>query len=218
MFPFICALFSQDEGQQLYGDRIDLIYHLVNFVVAIAIFFAYLKESFLEVQINTKKVLITAIVCAGAIVLLKAAIYLFTFLHHDPFWVDAAWGYLLTTESDMAFYSTALLETQPLWGTLCVVLLTPVTTSCLLYACVFAPVCNNRPWLAYILVTVAFLVIQLLKVFGLWAWDQQLSGFLIQFAIHLIACLSYQITDTIWTPIAVHSLSNLAISCFILLT
>ena len=212
LFPLMIALFSSDEGQVLFGDKMDLVYHLVNFIAAVATFLPYLKESFLEVQINTKKFLVTTMICAGAIVLFKLVICKLVYFIPDLLWVNAAFGCLLTTESDMAFYSVALLEAQPLLGLLCVTLLTPVTVSCLLYACVFAPVCNNRPWLAYILVSVAFLVIQLLKVFGLWSWEQQMANFCVLLPVHLIACLAYQITDTVWAPIAVHSLSNLGAS------
>ncbi len=211
-FPFVIALFSLDEGQLLYGDWIDLIYHLLNFLVVIAIFAPYLRESFLGVQLNTDKFLTTMVICTAAIILLKLSICTLTFFIPNPLWMNAAFGCLMTTESDVAFYSDALLATQPLLGTLCVILLTPFTTSCLIYACVFAPVCNRRPWLAYLLVAVALLAIQVLKVLGLWSWEQQLVNFAVQLAVHLIACLSYQITDTVWTPIAVHSLSNLGLS------
>lgn len=212
VFPFIVALFSQDAGQSLFGDKMDLIYHLINFIVAVAIFLPYLKDSFLGVQLHTKKYLLTVVACAGAIVLLKLILCKLAYFLPSPLWINAAFGCLLTTESDLAFYSVTLLDAQPLLGTLCVVLLTPVTVSCLLYACVFAPVCNNRPWLAYILVVLASLVMHLLKIFGMWSWEQQMANFLVLLPVHLIACLSYHITDTVWAPIAVLSISNLGAS------
>ena len=39
-----------------------------------------------------------------------------------------------------------------------------------------------------------------------------MANFCVLLPVHLIACLSYQITDTVWAPIAVHSLSNLGAS------
>ena len=217
VFPFIMVLFSQDEGQALYGAWLDIGYHLFNFVVVIAFFFRYLRESFLMVQVDTKKFLKTVAIGTVAVVALKTLICVLFISSTNEVYANAAWGHLVTTELDLAYYSTALLGAQPLWGTLCLVLLSPVVTSCLLYACVFAPICNNRPWLAYVVMTVAFLIIQLMMIFCLWSADAQIAGFVVQIPIHLIACWTYQRTDTIWTPVAVHTLSNLLLSLLAML-
>ena len=217
LFPFMIALFSSDEGQLLFGDKLDFIYHLVNFIAAVAIFLPYLKESFFEVQLNVKTFFKTVAACAAGIVLLKLTLCTLAFLSRNLLWIETAFGCLLTTESDLAHYSLSLMELHPLWATLCFVLLTPVTVSCLLYAGIFAPVCNHRPWLAYLLVTVGFLILQLLKVLSVWSLHQELVIFFTQFAVHLIACLAYQLTDTVWAPIATHSLANLTLSLLYLL-
>lgn len=212
LFPFMIALFSQDSGQVLYGAWLDMGYHLINFIVVIICFLPYLRESFLNVQLYLKKIFKTVALGVVVVVAIKILMCILFVSSSNELFANAAFGHLLTTESDLAYFSTALIEAQPLWGTLCVVLLTPVVTSCLLYACTFAPICNNRPWLAYIIMTGAFLLIQLIKIFSLWSGDEQLAGFWVQIPIHLLVCWTYQYTDTIWTPIAIHSISNLLLS------
>ena len=87
--------------------------------------------------------------------------------------------------------------------------MTPLTVSCLLYGCVFAPMCVKKPWLAYV-VTIVLALAQKLMIFACFhSYEEQIALFWLQLPMHLIACWSYQKTDTIWTPIAVHMIANL---------
>lgn len=208
VFPFVGFMFATDESQQLYGAWIDIAYHLFNFVVAGCIFLPYLKESFLQVQVYTKLFWATVVICTAAVVVFKMVVFGIAYFSLSELFFNSAFGTLLTSEMDMEFLSTALALEQPVWGTLTLVLACPVTISCLFYGCVFAPICNNRPWLGYIVMTGILLLLRGVMVFCFWSSDQQIAIFLITLPVHLIACLSYHIADTIWAPIAVHSFSN----------
>lgn len=156
-----------------------------------------------------KQVLTTAALCATVIVLLKLVILVVSVFCRNEMLTEVSFGLLLTTEADLLYFSTALMAAQPLYGTLCLVLLTPITVSCLFYASLFAPVCTSRPRLAYPVIAIAPVLAHLLLVFSLWSMPQQMTIFVLQIPVHLIACWSYQKTDTIWTLILTHMLSNM---------
>lgn len=212
LFPYMGVLFAQDESQQLYGAWIDIVYHLCNFAAAILIFFPYLKESTLNVQVYKKLFWATVGICTAAVVVLKIAVFAISYLFGSDLFFEMAYGTLLTTEMDMELLSTALLVEQPVWATLVLALACPFTVSCLLYGCVFSPVAYNRPWLGYVIMAVVLLLLRLLMIFCRWSGDQQLLAFLLTLPVHMLACLAYHITDTVWAPIAIHIFSNSAIA------
>ena len=211
--PLLSGLGLTDAGNEIW---IELGYHAVNFVVIFLTFFTYLKDAFFALWLKPKKVFGTAAICALIIVLLKIVIFLLASFSGNQLFAEAAFGTLLTTEMDLMYFSTALMVEQPLYTMLFVVLLTPITTSCLFYGSVFAPVCTSRPKLAYVLAALTPAVAHLLIVFCMWPMSQQMAIYLIQIPVHLIACWSYQKTDTIWTPILTHMLSNLVLALLML--
>lgn len=211
-FPAILTLATGSAQGEEYIVWIEIGYHIINFVVIILFFFPYLKDSFLILQINTKEVLCTAGLCAVIIVVLKVMILFLSLYCGNGLYSDAAFGSFHTSETDLLLFSTVVVGSQPLWGTLCFVLLAPITTSCLLYASIFAPMCERKPWLAYLLMAFMCLIKHLLMSFCLWPIEQEMAIFLVTLPVHLIACWSYQKTDTVWTPIVVHTLSNLTMS------
>lgn len=211
-FPLVGMMFAQDASQELYGAWIDIFYHLCNFVITILIFRRYLADSFLNVQVYTKVFWSTVGICTAAVVVLKVVIFGAAYLSQNTLFLNTAFGTLLTSELDLEFFSTALVLEQPIWGTLVLVLVCPFTISCLLYGCIFAPICNNRPRLAYVVMTGILLLIHAVSIFCHWSSDEQIMMFLISLPVHLIACLSYHIADTVWAPIAVHTFSNLILT------
>ena len=216
VFPAIISLSTITSRGQDYEIWFEIGYHLLNFILVIFFFFPYLRDAFLLVQVNTKEVLGTAAVCASLIVVLKLVAWIVAVLSGSTLIAQAAFGSLLTTETDLLFYSTAVLCEQPLWGTLCLGILAPITTCCLLYASVFAPICTTRPWLAYLVMTALFLLMRLTMALCLWPMEEELAIFLVQLPVHLIACWAYEKTDTVWTPILIHILVNLAMALIVL--
>lgn len=210
LLPSLISLSAVGAVGLSHEDWVEIAYHLVNFIFVLIFFFPYLKESFLMVQLYPKDVFGTAAACAVVIVVLKLATWILCAVSGNAVFAEAAFGSLVTTEADLLYYSTALIGTQPIWGTLCLVFLVPFTITCLFYASVFAPICTTRPWLAYLLIAVLPVLPRLSLVFCLWPLQQEMAIYLLQLPIHLIACWSYQKTDTVWTPIATLVFSNLA--------
>lgn len=219
VFPALITLMIMPTGHDdRYGPWLQIGYHAVNFVFVFGVFFSFLRDSFLTLKINAKEILKIAVFTAFAIVLLKFIMFEVGLRTQNQFFFNIANGTLLTSELHFLYFPDALLFLKPVCGTVLYVFLAPITVTCLLYVCVFAPVCGRRPVLAYVLVAVVTLIIHLLKVFYLWTWNEELTIYLLQLPVHLIACWSYQKTDTAWTPIIVLFLANsfYAICCLVI--
>lgn len=206
--PMVSGLGLTDDGNEIW---FELGYHACNFLVILLTFFKYLKNAFFAVWLHFKKIFGTAAICAAIIVVLKVATVVLSVVCGNALFAEVSFGSLLTTEADLLFFSTALIPQEPLWSTVFVILLAPITVSCLYYGSIFAPVCTSRPWLAYLLAGLTPALAHLSLVFCLWSMPQQMAIYLVQVPVHLIACWSYQKTDTIWTPIFTHMLSNLVL-------
>lgn len=216
ILPDLLSLSTILTRGQPYEIWLEIGYHLLNFVLVLFFFFTYLRDSFIILQVHTKEVLKTAGFCAMIATFCKLAGWNLAADSGNFLYADAAAGSFLTTESDLLFFPTAVLYYQPLWGTLCLGLLTPITVSCLLYASVFAPICTSRPWLAYPVMAGSLLLIRLSFAFCLWPIKEELAIYLVQLPVHMIACWSYQKTDTVWTPILMHLFTNLVLAPFVL--
>lgn len=214
LFPGLLSLMTVSSSRSQYDSWLEIGYHVVNFLVVLFLFSPYLKDSLLTVQVYTRDVLKTAVSCAVAVAGLKLFVADLCVISGNELFANAAYGSLLTNEADLLFYSTALVIDQPIWGTISLVILAPFTVTCLYYACVFAPICTSRPWLAYLIMALLSLLPRLSVAFCLWPLESEIAIYLLQLPVHLVACWSYQKTDTVWTPIAVHFLSNLFFAGF----
>ena len=212
LLPLLINLSTITSRGQDYEIWFEIGYHVINFVFVLIVFLPSLRDAFLMVQANTKSFLRTVFACAGVIVVIKMVAYFVALFDGNMPWTNTIWGCLLTNESDLLYYSTAVVHEQPLWGTLCMVVLAPITVSCLLYGAVFAPICVRKPWLAYVVMTVAILAVRLNMAFCLWPLQEEMMIFVVLLPAHLIGCWAYQKTDTIWAPITIHFLSNLLLA------
>lgn len=212
-FPFLMLFFSQGFTEAGSLSWFEIVYHAFNFYVAVYIFRDYLKDSFFNVQYNLKPFFTVVAECS--ILMIAYAVFILrygtSFLSEDAFLI-AANGALPIVEMELFNLSSNLIYVNPVVGTICVVLFAPVTISCLYYASGFAPVCNNRPWLAYIIVAVVVAIPRICNALTFWPPAEEFMLYLAQLPLHLIACAAYHKADTIWAPIAVHMISN-TLSC-----
>ena len=169
----------------------------------------YAVESFLNVQMDTKKFFKTVGLASLVAVGIAVEMYLYP--------VEAVWDAYPMNESTLLITPGLLVDTLPLYGTLCHVLITPIVVTGLFYVPVFAPMCCRKPWLGYVMVTLALLVPLVADIMYRDTLDVLGGMFLLQLPIHLIACWSYQKTDTVWAPIATLSIFNLFTSIFSML-
>ena len=181
---------------------LDIVYHIINAVAIVAIFKNYALESFFNVQLDTKKFFKTVGVAALVMLALATELY----LSPVPMVADA---YPISEMSGIAVTPGLMVSAQPVFGTLCHVLITPIAVAGLFYVPVFAPMCCRKPWLGYVMVTLALAIPSAFDILWRGQVDMVIPLFLLNLPIHLIACWSYQKTDTVWAPIATLSIFNL---------
>lgn len=183
---------------------VDIALHIINALVVLAMFRSYAVESFLNVQLDTKKFFKTVGLASLIAVGLAVGMYFLS--------VDAVWDAYPMNETTLLITPGLLVSTLPLFGTLCHVLITPIVVAGLFYVPVFAPMCCRRTWLGYLMVTLALLVPLIADILYRDTLDLLGGMFLLQLPIHLIACWTYQKADTVWAPLATLSIFNLVTS------
>lgn len=214
--PFLLLLFMQGSFQNpvtlAWGD---IAYHIINFLMALVIYRNYLAESFLNVQADFKQVLTYALI-AAALMCTVMMTYLLGYLATGMDLLSlAAFGTLPIAEVELFVLSSEVIHQVPLFGTLCMTILTPVSISCLYYATAFAPGSCSKPWLGYVLVALILAFPRVCNAVTYWNPAEELQLYLIQLPLHLFACWSYQKADTVWAPVISLSITNLAASLFL---
>lgn len=213
IFPFIIPIlipgFYQNTNLLTW---IELIYYVINALCLILMYREYLTDSFsYQVQDNLASFFETV---ASAVGLMLIAAVILTIIGIAFLWNPLVLvGGLPIVENSVTILADMMTMVNPLFSTLCFSLLTPFTVTILFYAPAFAPICCERPWLAYLIVPIVLALPCAFNIF----WRDQADIFLYMYALrlpfHMIACWSYQKANTIWAPIASLGIFNL-ISCF----
>lgn len=214
-FPFLLLLMRQG----LFTNNtvtavMEMVFHAVNFLVSFCIFRQYLSDSRLTFLADKA---FFKTVAAGVGLMFAWVLYLFFVFGIWSSHLVSIMGFsaLPLAESDLFTLSSGLIELSPFWGTLCMVLLAPFSTTLLYYATAFAPMACRRSWLGYAAVALYATFPRLCN--GLTFWDPvtELVIYISQLPLHLIACWTYQKTDSVFAPIATIGAANL-ITCLIL--
>lgn len=209
--PFVFALFSgglHDNVKAL--SWFEIVFHVLNFIVVVSLFREYLSDSLLNMQLNKEQVITFVAITAGLLLgigLLWHFAYLFT---GNELLVLAAFGTIPLSEMDILMLSCDVVYGAPLFGTICMVVLVPVITSCLYYAIGFAPFFNIRPWLGYLTLCFAVFFPRFCNIFSGWDTATELVLYAAQLPVHLISAWGYRKTNTLWTPIIAQMIANLA--------
>ena len=179
-------------------------YHVLNAGVIIGVLKTYFADSFLNVQVATKKFIGTVVISAVVMLALAVEIY---------FWLGSmAIDAYPINEKHVALTSGLLVETRPLFGTICNSLIAPVAVVGLFYVTGFAPVGRHHSWLGYVVVSVVLALPFLFDIFWREAPVLNTMVYLLQLPMHWIACHTYQKADTVWAPVATLALFNLGTS------
>ncbi len=216
VLPFTFTLFFFDRNAEGIYPILEYIYYGLNFTMMLAIFHTYLQDSWLNVSIAPKKVLLVSLAAAAVI----AMLYL-EFLRASALGLFESAGIIFFGALPMTGIELMLLPGDfALFGGIpamvFLVVLGPVITSCLFYATAFAPVCvAGKRGLAYVSVAALLAVPRFITYFTVWGGWKEIALYLAQLPIHLLACWTYQKTDTIWAPIFTHAMVNL-FSCAVL--
>lgn len=216
LVPFLLPLFyyfSPDDTT--VAAWMDIVYHAINFLASLFIFRKYLVDAWLIVQVETRKILTTAGICAAAMLVFPVTYLILYAATSSPALALASQACLPLAEIELYMTAPALFSYNMVGGAVVLVLLVPVTICCLFYGTVFAPASCSRPWLGYVLLP---LVVGFPRICNLLYFSptEELILFLAQLPLHFIACWGYHKTDTIWTPIFAFIAANL-VSCIFLL-
>lgn len=204
------ALFS---GTLTAATWLDILIYGINFSAMTLLFRSYLKDSFWNVRLNIKRFVIIALIGAGLMFFISARVLLWGI---EFGWTPSLWAYPLS-ETSVLISAGSMVLGNPLFGTLCMTLLVPFTVSCMFYSTVFAPICVNRPVLAYIVTAVLLFLPRLYNLLYFGEGYYELMIYLLQLPLHLVACWTYQKADTVWAPIVSISVANLLSSLLLLL-
>ena len=177
---------------------------ILCFLLTVAVFRTYLKDSLFSVRMTgrplLKEILSGTLQLLVVIVLLTALQLLlpqWSIYNVLPLSLVSHWG-----------QPGLLLEAEPLLGSLVLGLMAPVIVCCLYYATVFAPICSNRPGLAYLVTALVMALPYLHRV--QWSFDltTELICYLQHLPLHLCVCAIYQKTDTVWVPLCSVTIVN----------
>ncbi len=205
--PFVFTLAPAVGLRGTYGlSWVECLFCAINSIALALIMKEYLQGSLLGVQLNFRAFAGIVGIAVGLMVLWLVVVLDIGLLSGD-------WYLVLNNFPISPLVLNVLpgvmASALPIWGTLCLTLLVPFAITGLFYAPGFAPVCKHKPWLAYLCVAVVLLLPALLDAF-LWDWPvQKLTRYLLQLPVHLIACWSYQKTDSVLAPIVSLSVVNL---------
>ena len=215
--PFLLLLLLQ--GGQNNWEKVaagmELAYHVFNFFVALFIFREYLTDTFDDFRHGFRRLMKTVSLSTGLIMLIAILFHaLYGYATGTASLI--AYGTLPLTEVDLFLLPCDVVAIYPLPGTVCMGLLAPLTISCLYYGAVFAPICYTRPVLAYLAMALFLAFPRFCNAATYWDPATEWTLYFTQLPLHMIACRSYQMTDSIWAPILTHLIVNL-LSCLLIL-
>ena len=206
--------FNGDPNFRFVGQ---LVHHGINFLVAVSLYREYLRDAFITVQMETRTVIRTVVRSAAEMVVYFVGLWSVLPAFGGQFWSALLLGTLPIGEVDLLMFTSDFLYVSPIVGSLVLILLTPVTTTCLYYAMGFAPVCYKKPWLAYVVVALVLSIPRVINSVLFWGSLQESAIYLGQLPIHLLACRAYQKCDSVWAPIFSLMAANLMACVFLVL-
>ena len=210
LLPFIFTLAPSVGLQSTYSlSWVDCIFCAINSIAVALILKEHLKDSLFFIQLHARSFAGTIGIAVGFMVLWLVIVFDIGIAIGD--WYLVVNNFPLTPMI-LHVVPGVMASNLPIWGTLCIALLVPFAITGLFYAPGFAPVCKNKPWLAYL--CVAFVILLPAAFYIFWRGNavDVMTLYILQLPIHLIACWSYQKTDSVWAPVVSLSIINLLTS------
>ena len=207
--PFFLVIFRAGLAEDYAAiSWLEILFHVVNFAVILSLSREYLVFSWWTVGINKGTVAFT--IAVSVLVMLGMASDVLWFLPSEFTWV-ATENVMPIVEASLFMTPVFVATSNPIWGTLSMVLLAPVVTCNIFYATAFTTGYNKKPWLGYLAVTLLAALLAFLNGIIWQDFKLQLIMYLAQLPIHFVCCWAYQKTDTVWTPIIAQAIGNLLV-------
>lgn len=189
---------------------IDIIYHVVNGILMLFILRSYLSDEWFmfttDVRFYLKHIALTVGIIMATVLLITGVLY---FYYYD---ISDILESIPLVEMFVSHTPLAVLGQSPIFGTLAISLFSPISICALFFCMAFAPICNSKPWLAYLFVAVLTFIPPLINILWRNEISLALNGYILQLPVNLIACWSYQKTDNAWTPMISLAVVNLLLS------
>ena len=211
VFPFLMPLIAFGSWKDYsVTSWFECIYNAINALMVMGILRKYLKESFFNVQMDPKGFARdVAITCVLMLIVILAEAWILFELYINPLVTLNAFP---MSEMNVALTSGLMAANNPIFGTICLSLLTPFAITGLFYVTAFSPLACRWPALGYLVVAVVMLIPCAFDIFWREQVDFVLMSYVLRLPVHLLACWSYQKTDTVWAPILSLGVINLLTS------
>ena len=213
VLPYFVYFLLADLQDPVAATWFEFAYHVINFCMALVLFREYLADSFFMFRLQVKEYLFSIKVAILWVVGILVVVYVSANLCQIPWLFDTLLAVYPFSEMELLFVGEKLVWYNPLLGFLGAVVLAPVTVTCMFYCVAFAPVYNVRPWLGYLAVIAWIGFTHINNAVTYWDVFTELSLFVLQLPIHIIACWSYRRTNNICAPIVILVLTNLLAWC-----
>ena len=211
--PFILLLMLGGLERNLYAiSWFEIAFHVLNFIVMVSLFKDYLRDGLDNLRIHKKNIIRTILIAMSLMLVVMELWFALWQRTESTMFFIACFDTMPLSEMDMFSLAANVVCANPIFGTLCMVVLTPVTVSCIYYAVGFVPAYNVRPWLGYLVVAAVIAFPRICNAVTFWDPEEQMISYFAHLPLQMIACWAYRRTDTIWTPIILHAVTNL-IAC-----
>lgn len=215
--PFFLLLFMQGlQDNVKVVSWFEIVFHIVTFLVTLGVFREFLTDNWDTFRINWPEIRHFVMIATGIVLGITLVYYMaYVFVKTDVLYLFG-YGTLPISEMNLFMLPSELTVVNPIFGTLCLVGLVPLSTCCLYYAVGFPKAQNVNPWLGYLVVAVLIALPRIANAVTFWIPSQQMILYLAQLPVHMLACWCYRKTDTIFAPMLVHMAANLA-TCLLLI-
>ena len=213
---FLLYLINGFQNNESVLGWVQILYYFLNALCSFFIFREHLADGLFALRFDTKKVITTVLTCAGIFLVLLCGLLLLGTYVPALAWLGYLQNAVPVSELEWILMPATLVQVNPLFGTLSLVLFTPLTVSCLLYGLGFSPACNVHPLLGYGVLLAVLALHRCLNYYSPGTIELENMMFLIQLPAHLLACVAYHRTESILAPILFHMLINL-LTCILIL-
>ncbi len=189
---------------------LEIGYHVINGITMFLLIRTYLKDEWFMVTTSVRYYLKHVALTVGLIAI--AELIILITLRLCDFNYNYIFEFLPVVEMSVSHTPYLVVDYQPIFGTIALSIFAPFSVCVMFYCLGFAPICNRKPWLAYLCIAVITMIPSVIDI--LWRGENgyMMTGYIVQLPVHLLACWSYQKTDNVWTPIATVAVTNLLAS------
>ncbi len=209
----------------IYSTGANILYLLIHFVALLCIYGGYLRDSWTEFRFSKKATFkyigIGLCIFTGVSLILALLGLPVVFPMTEPNAISSNCAIPIGDLIPNIWKVSAIFQ-SPLLFWLVFVAMVPFITSLLYQATVFCPICTERPWLAYLILSVVVAIPFLMKGIRMLPMGIAMLEYLAVLPFYLCAAWIYEKTNTIWAPIIFQAIINaigtpLMILCFLLI-